>query len=74
MDKRKNALQKEAKLKSSKTNTDIFSEYHQDKGGYPRIRRKEKCAATQLAQDRPRIFQHQVILNDGSAKLMHGSA
>jgi hypothetical protein len=42
----------------------ISSEYHQEKTGYARIRRKRKCRATQDPQDRPRIFQYQIILNE----------
>jgi hypothetical protein len=64
MDKRKKAADREAKPKSSKTNIHTGSEYHQEKAGYPRIRRKRKCPATQDPQNRLRIFQHQIMLNE----------
>jgi hypothetical protein len=46
------------------TNIDISSEYHQEKAGYPRTRRKRKYRATQDAQDKLKIFQDQVIVNE----------
>jgi hypothetical protein len=64
MDKRKKGPHKEKKPKSLKTNIHIISEYHREKAGYPPIRRKRKCHATQDLQDRLRIFQHQLILNE----------
>jgi hypothetical protein len=64
MDKRKKAPHREEKRKLTKTNIHISSDYHQEKAGYPRIRRKRKCPATQDPQDRPRIFQHQITLNE----------
>jgi hypothetical protein len=64
MDKRKMAPHMDQKHKSTKTNIHISSEYHQEKAGYRRIRRKRKSPATQDPQDRPRIFQHQIMLNE----------
>jgi hypothetical protein len=55
MDKRKKAPHRKEKPKSTKTNIQISSEYHEDKAGYPGIRRKRKCHATQDPQNRLRI-------------------
>jgi hypothetical protein len=64
IDKRKNAPHNESKPQSSKTNIHINSEYHQEEAGYPRIRRKRTRPATQNTQDRLRILQDQMILNE----------
>jgi hypothetical protein len=64
MEKRKKAPYIEEKAKSTKTNIHISSEYHQEKAGYPRMRRKRKCRAMQDPQDRLRISQHQIMLNE----------
>jgi hypothetical protein len=64
MDKRKKAPHKEEKPKSTRTNIHISAAYHQEKPGYRRIRRKRKCPATQDPQDRLRIFQRQIMLNE----------
>jgi hypothetical protein len=64
MDTRKRAPHGEERLKSTKTNIDSGSEYHQEKVGYRPIRRKRKCLATHDPQNRLRIFQHEIMLNE----------
>jgi hypothetical protein len=64
MDNRKKRPHRKEKPKLTKTNIHISSEYHQEKAGYPRIRRKRKCTSTQDPQDRLSIFQHQIMLNE----------
>jgi hypothetical protein len=47
-----------------KTNIHSNSEYHQEKAGYQGITRKRKWPAAQDPQDRLRIFQHKIMLDE----------
>jgi hypothetical protein len=64
MDEKRNTPHREAKPKYSKTEIHITSEHHREKARYPRIRPTRKCHATQDPQNRLRIFQHQIMLNE----------
>jgi hypothetical protein len=48
-----------------KKNSRISSEYHQEKAEFSR-RAETKCRTTQDPQDRMRIFQYQVGLNESA--------
>jgi hypothetical protein len=74
MGKRENAPHKEEKPKSTKTNIHISSKYHQKKAGYPRISREKKWPATQDPQNRLRISQYQITLNERAIQTRHESS
>jgi hypothetical protein len=52
------------KLNRTKQISTLCSEYHRGKARYTPIRQRRKDRATQDPQDRLRILQHQIILNE----------